>query len=291
MENLSRIILVDPTSDNIFEQLPHFVTSDPRSTRLRQNATSISGAIDIQEPGRLSYVRYNINKEFLKKRYDSFFHEYDLQDKRVLDLGCCVGAVGAYVLSKGAKYYVGVEYSKGLSNIATINLSDSFDTERWRIENDSNENFAKNLSEKFDIVVASGILYSMFDPIPLLLSLHDKTDAFIIESMQPKMLDTFTYLVREKIEPSEFWKKIIEEVSFIQYHETSDYVTKTKINGSYPSIGFCRHYMDLLGFKDTKKVHERLKTVLPNTYCSVGRYGERFERYKDTKEALGYVEI
>lgn len=272
--NQTRIMLFDPESDNIFERYPHFVTSDPRTTRYRDYG-----------------FKYNINKTFLQKRYDSFFHGYDLQDKRVLDLGCCVGAVGAYVLSKGAKYYVGVEYSKGLSNIATINLSDSFDAERWRIENDSNENFAKNLSENFDIVVASGVWYAMFDAIPVLLSLYEKTNSIIVESMHPILLDTFPEEVRSKFEKSDFWKQFQERVSFIQYKNSNDFITKTEINGSYPSIGFFRHYLNLLGFKDTNIVYNLLKTELPDTYYATGRFGERFEKYRDTKEALGYVEI
>jgi len=271
--NLSQIILSDPSSDNIFEQLPHFVTSDPRTSRFREFG-----------------FQYNINKTFLQKRYDSFFHGYDLQDKRVLDLGCCVGAVGAYVLSKGAKYYVGVEYSKGLSNIATINLSDSFDAERWCIKNDSIENFIKNLSENFDIVVASGIWYAMFDAIPILLALYEKTNSIIVESMHPNLLDQYSEEIREKFQKSDFWKQFQEKGSFIQYKKSNDYITKTEINGSYPSIGFFKHYLNLLGFKDTN-VYDLLKTELPETYFATGRFGERFEKYKDTKEALGYVEI
>ena len=259
----------------VYELYPHFITSDPRTKR--------EGL-----PGSSSY---NVNGPFMQKRFDCFFHEYDLQDKRVLDLGCCVGAMGAYALSKGAKYYLGVEYGSDLANIAITNLSNSFDTERWHIENDSVENFTKNLSENFDIVVLSGIIYAIFDPIPLLLSLYNKTDMFIIESMQPRMLDIFPPEVKEKFEDSQLWKKLLEKSSFVQYKTTVDFITKTRINGSYPNIGFFIHFLNLLGFKDSKVVYDLLNTNLSDIYNASGRFGERFEKHTDTKEKLGYVEI
>ena len=54
-----------------YEKYPQFINTDPRLDR--------SGW----------YRGYSVNSQFMEDRHYSFFYEYDLTNKTVLDIGCC----------------------------------------------------------------------------------------------------------------------------------------------------------------------------------------------------------
>ena len=243
------------------------------------------------------YNAYNVNPEFMQGRHDAFFHNYDLKDKRVLDIGCCVGALGAYALDYGAKFYCGVEYNKILSDIAISNFSNSFPNNLWEIKNSSVEDFSKSNNVKYDILILSGVIYALFDPIPILISLHNMADTIIIESIQPTtMLELFPIELKQAIIRNPKWSSFLENTSFIQYGNTPMMTgcpggNPAVVNGCSPSLGFIKHFLNLLGFNSANIVNDLLKNKFPDVYNTTGRYGERFEKYTDTRKALGYVEI
>lgn len=260
-----------------YDKYSNFILTDPRISR----------------PTR--YSGYNVNPEFMQGRHDAFFHNYDLKDKRILDIGCCVGALGAYALDHGAKFYCGVEYNKILSDISISNFSSSFPDNVWEIKNISVEDFSKSNNEKYDILILSGVIYALFDPIPVLIALHNMADSIIVESMQPTIIELFPIELKQIIIRNAKWSSFLENSSFVQYGDTPMMTGypggSAVVNGCAPSLGFIKHFLNLLGFKNTNIVNDLLKDKFPDVYNTTGRYGERFEKYTDSRKALGYVEI
>jgi hypothetical protein len=125
---------------NIFLDFPDFIDSD---TRIFRN-DSEKGTYQVTN--NLQYQRHNLSMP-------------NLTGLSVLDLGCCVGATGAWALCAGAKRYVGVELHNIFSSIAEKNLQTHFANDCWQIINQSFEDFFKNNHEKFDVVIAWGVLY------------------------------------------------------------------------------------------------------------------------------------
>ena len=202
----------------------------------------------------------------MEVRHSCFFNGIDLTDKTVLDLGCCVAGTGAWVLAHNAKHYTGVEYHKKLADIATTNLSKSFATNKWTIENKSIEDFLP-VSSVYDIIIASGVLYSFFDPIVFLKKLTEIADCIIIESMHPQT-NTFN------LEHEEF---ILFNKQLMMWGDTPH---NLNFNSSQCSIGFVRHYMNVLGYTEIGNLNNLLTNKIPTVYSVANghRYAATFLR-------------
>lgn len=255
-----------------YTKFPQFITTDPRINRSGQ--------------------AYKVDEFFMQDRHDCFFYNYDLTGKTVLDIGCCVGATGAYVLDKGAKFYHGIEYDDILSNQAANNFLNSFDQDQWKIDNDSIENFSKNNNTYYDVVVLSGVIYALFDCIPVLTTLCKNTNTVIIDGMHPDFLKNIPTDVVNILNQYNLWQGFIENASFIEHNDTYMFMHKSiKYNGSKQSFGFIKNFLYMIGFKNANVVNELLKNKIPYHYNSHNRYGERFERITNQTQGLGYVGI
>jgi hypothetical protein len=97
----------------------------------------------------------------------NFRHEILLPGRVVtgaslLDLGCCIGATGHWVLGRGASSYLGVEMQAGFAEVAAELLAGSPNA---RIACMDSEHFLEESQERFDIVCALGLVHGLFDPI------------------------------------------------------------------------------------------------------------------------------
>jgi tRNA (cmo5U34)-methyltransferase len=166
--------------DNIFKDYPEFIDSDPRTSRLNTQTT------------------YNVDANFQFLRHQIFLPKQIVQGKRILDLGCCVAASGAWVLSLGAEKYVGVELQETFCHKSRNNLQQRFDHTRWEIHQQNISEFLKNNTEQFDVVLMFGVLYqSIYFEELLLAVLKTNPEHVLIDSIEP-----FFFLdkeVREKI--------------------------------------------------------------------------------------------
>lgn len=108
-----------------------------------------------------SHVFHTINGDFHSLRHSLCLDPEFLKGKRVLDLGSCVGATGAWVLHHGAEKYVGVEIQKHFADLSKDNLSKYFDNPRWEIITSSFDDFFENNIEQFDIVIALEVIYTV----------------------------------------------------------------------------------------------------------------------------------
>lgn len=103
-----------------------------------------------------------------------------VKGKTILDLGSCLGAAGYYVLHNQAKHYTGVEVQDYYFNTSNHLLSKYFTTEQFNIVQQDIIEFLDSSTLKFDIVLASGILYGFLDPIDLLQKLTKVTNEYLV---------------------------------------------------------------------------------------------------------------
>lgn len=242
---------------SIYDQYPEFIERDPRIKRV---------------------YPYKITKEFTDARHACFLN-IDLENKSVLDLGSCTGSLGAWVLEKGAKFYRGVEFDKDLSEISSDNLKKYFSEDRWDIQNTSVEEYLKNTDTKFDIVIASGIIYAFFDPIPILEKIAEIGNILVIESRYQK-----NQINNEKL----------EEESFIVFGEPQRMMvglTESEIQyyASLPSVGFLKHYFRIMGFDYDSYTYNALKEQLPKYYHYNNRFALRFVKSNSIPNPIGFV--
>jgi hypothetical protein len=149
-----------------FNKRPEFILSDPRQHR---PAT----------------WQYTVSADLMTKRHLLFFNKSSLVGKRVLDLGSCCGATGAWVLDRGAAHYTGVELQNKFVNTSRTVLSQYYDTDRWNIVNSGVEEFLSNCTEKYDIVIMVGVLHCLFDYQKILRIITDIGQEAIIECFHP----------------------------------------------------------------------------------------------------------
>lgn len=149
-----------------FKNRPDFITSDPRQ---RRPAT----------------WQYTVTADLMTARHELFFHKTDLVGKRVLDLGCCCAATGAWVLDRGALHYTGVELQDKFAEDSHSNLERHYDHSKWTIVHRDVESFLDQCQQEFDIIIMVGVLHCMFDYYKILERLSQIGKEIIIECFHP----------------------------------------------------------------------------------------------------------
>lgn len=247
---------------NTFQTKSIFIDSDPR----------------INRPDEISY---RVTTEFMQKRHDIFFELLNLKNTRVLDVGCCVAASGAYVLDQGADYYLGIEYQSDLVELAKSNLSKFYSQKKWNIVHDSFENF--DTQHKFDLVIASGIIYTGVDIISSLKKLAAWGDYILIDAIHPDLA-----WMSDKKDPRPYE----QQESFVAL-QTKSMFKNGQFPGviyrsAYPSYRYCLEIMQSFNFK-YHDINKKLEQELPKQYHCRNRYAILFEKSDSVEHDLGYV--
>lgn len=149
-----------------FDNYPEFIESDNRSKRIDSQVTS----------------------ESMSKRCEAFLPKDLIQGKTILDLGCCVGAMGHWCLSNGASHYTGVEAQAQYSDLANHLLSKHHQQTQFQIDNIGITSFLllKTLQYKwYDVVICLGVIYAFVDPIKVIHDLTRMGNVIVIDAMFP----------------------------------------------------------------------------------------------------------
>jgi len=157
---------------NFFKKYPEFVDLDVR--KLRPHGP--------------------ISAESLDNRHAVMLPDVIVNDATILDLGSCLGATGHWVLSKGAKHYIGIELQTEQATISQTLMSKYWPDNKFEIYNQSIQEFlddAISKNKKYDIVVMIGIIYAFVDHYTLLKKVSQVCEKYIIiDSIYPaSMLD------------------------------------------------------------------------------------------------------
>jgi SAM-dependent methyltransferase len=256
---------------NIFDQYPEFISTDPRIHRKNSNAGS-----------------YEINSNFQYQRHKAMLPADAVTGKRVLDLGSCVGASGAWALANGAERYVGVELQKKFCDVAKENLSNRFPDADWEIREESFTDFFANLTEKFDIVIAFGVLYQniYFETlVNHILSVDPML--VLIESTRPPFLQK----LKEQLEGSALKQLMhLPLVEYGNYHMVSEIEKYTvAIESAFPSLPALKVIMAANGFELVNDAVENLIRMYPDTFA--GRYSGIFKRTNHLDYTKGFETV
>lgn len=201
----------------VFEKAPEFIEQDNRKFR----------------PG------FRINTDIQERRHAAMLPAAAIAGKRILDLGCCIGATGYWCLENGASSYFGVEAQKQYVDIARTNLAAHF-ADRANVAHAGIEEFLETNRSEFDIVVMAGVIYSFIDFIPILKKVAAiATESIVIESLFPRI----------QAEGARFPNESIIEVRTDQAMNLADKNASAMVYGSVPAPNALRIILATLGFK------------------------------------------
>jgi precorrin-6B methylase 2 len=243
-----------------FSNYPKFIETDNRVNRTNPNDG------------------YPVSAEFLSTRYKCMLPVETCKGKRILDLGSCTASLGAWVLANGADHYTGVELQKKYVSDSKNNLATYFQN-NWNIVESTVEDFLEKNTDKFDIAVASGIIYSVSDSYRFLTQLSNIADYLIIEARHPPTMRQFASSTPNIIKGIEFEKKFIELTVVSMIHEDANSVAKTL--AFTPTVGALITMMRSLDFVADIDVYNNLNEHITDIYglgTKYSRYGIGFRR-------------
>lgn len=249
---------------NIFKKYPEFITSDPRINRKAVDA-------------------YTVDSDFTEKRHQGFFINTSCQDKSILDLGCCVGASGAWALENGAKFYHGIEIDQELCSRAESNLLKYFDHSRFKIEQVSIEEFLKSNTEQFDLTIASGIMYGFFSPVEIIDLIVAISKEIIIESIHVYHgYGNIPNKILSILEKQNEWHTFAETHPILMLSNNQEMMLGVDGKNScytalVPSMGFIKDYIGNLGYQCNSEPNDVLKKSLPECYNFKSRFVLHFK--------------
>jgi hypothetical protein len=151
---------------NTFADKPDFIVNDPRINRPMT-------------------WQYTVSADLMTTRHELFFHKTDLTGKRVLDLGSCCGATGAWVLDRGASHYTGVELQNKFVETSRTALGKYYSPAQWTVVASGVEEYLDSCTEKFDVVIMVGVLHCLFDYQHVLERISEISNEVIIECFHP----------------------------------------------------------------------------------------------------------
>lgn len=234
--------MVDPS--DFFKKYPEFIEQDIR--RFRGSGV------------RKSY--YNVNPEFMAKRFSHILNHNSVKNLTVLDIGSCIGTLGAWALEYGAAHYTGIEVQPNFVKISrdllTTYFSDKFDIIHQPIED-------FQTTKKYDVVVAAGVMFGVFDIFSFCTKLANfSKKRIVIESLHPYdgMRNLVPNLSRDQR------KKLLEESSIIRINDgmgmTVDHTpgNLVGITGCEVSIGALDIIFRKLGWEQTELYQNASKT-------------------------------
>jgi hypothetical protein len=236
-------------SSDFFKKYPEFIEQDIR--RHRENGV------------RNSY--YNVNDEFMVKRISQILNNQTVKDKTILDIGSCIGTLGAWALEYGANHYTGLEVQPNFVDISKTLLAKHF-FGKFNIVHESIENYQP--TEQYDIVVAAGVLFGVVDVFDFCrkLTLLSK-ERIVIEALHP--FDGLRMLLPSMVISDR--RKMLEEISIIRLNDNMGMtLDRTKGNllgftGCEISIGSLDAIFRRLGWEQTE-LHLDSTSQFPEFY-------------------------
>jgi len=146
---------------NLFQIHPEFIDRDNRNQRLESQVTA----------------------ESLLTRCEAFLP--NVSGKKILDLGCCIGAMGHWCLTNAASFYVGVEIQQDYAATAAELLVRHHPENKFKVHNTDIISFLENNSETFDIIIFIGVLYTFVNTFDIIKRLTSISNEIIIDSLYP----------------------------------------------------------------------------------------------------------
>lgn len=143
----------------------------------------------VEKDNRKNRGFHPITAESLTVKHETIAPEWLVKDATILDLGSCLGATGHWCLSKGAKYYVGVEIQSDYVDLSNALLGDIWASDKFTIIKQDIDTFLSTTDIKFDVVYACGVLYAFLDYFGLLKKIDKITNnCVVIDTSYPSLM-------------------------------------------------------------------------------------------------------
>lgn len=263
---------------NVFSEQQEFILNDPR-----RNRPEISG-VDA------------VSSESLYIKHAILLPEKFIQNKRILDLGSCNAASGAWVLSHGASFYKGVELQETFVKSSREVLAKYYASDRWEIESNSIEKYLEDIDEHFDIVIALEVLHVFPEPLKILRKIAQISKAVVIESSHPATFVKTKFLtsaLKQNFLYSDSYESYIENEPFIEMGTegmTIEGEQTLLFNGLRPSMGAVKSTMNSEGFIYVDELNQHLKKAIPKLYSPYKRFGACFiKKYESKTKEYGFA--
>ncbi len=129
-------------------------------------------------------LSYNINPEFMYHRHRVMLPPELIKGKTILDVGSCMGATGAWCLANGSSHYTGIEQLERYVTPSNKLFKKYYQSNQYEIIHTSIDTFVSD--KKYDIVVASGMLYAVFDSFCFIKKITELAkETIIIDTVHP----------------------------------------------------------------------------------------------------------
>jgi len=161
---------------NIFKTQPEWMQQDTR----------IGRPIVVPSPGKQGgdSLSYNINADFMYDRHRVMLTPELIKDKTILDVGCCMGATGAWALANGARHYTGIDTRQKDLELGEKIFKKYFQKNQYTLIETWAEKYEPK--EKYDIVIASGVMYGVFDSFDFVKKIANfARDIIIVDNVHP----------------------------------------------------------------------------------------------------------
>ena len=161
---------------NIFKTQPEWMQQDTR----------IGRPIVVPSPGKPGgdSLSYNINADFMYDRHRVMLPPELIKDKTILDVGCCMGATGAWALANGARHYTGIDARQKDLELGARIFKKYFQKNQYTLIETWAEKYEPK--EKYDIVIASGVMYGVFDSFDFVKKIANLAqDIIIVDNVHP----------------------------------------------------------------------------------------------------------
>lgn len=275
MDDETRLSKTGGPGGNVFADQPEFVKTDPRA-------------------GWHSSAGYNLDPAFMRARHALLLPRQIIENRRVLDLGSCNAASGAWCLSNGASYYRGVELQEAFASNSAACLAKYYPGEKWDIRRSSIEDYLATEREMFDVVFAAGVLYGLMDHVTILNAMAGIARVLIVESMHPKSLSDAACLTeaqKKSILRYGEYRAFIENEPFIALGKQGMVVPGARLmvyDGARPSMGAVKYIVTNAGFRYVDDMNRRLAKLIPKKYSPTRRFGLLFVRDDGAPARNGY---
>lgn len=233
-----------------------------------------------------------ITAETMTTRHQLWFAHTNLAGKRVLDLGCCVGATGAWVLDHGADHYTGVDLQLNFVEQSQRNLQQYYTKEKWNIVKSDIIGFLETCHDQFDVVVCAGSIYSMIDYYSVVQNICRIGKEVIIESFHPYRAFQEIWPEKTDQEIMDAWKTV-SMISIEGNGQTMSQGGSQWYQGARPSMGAFAKIFAQLGWSTDFELNDLAIKELPNVYSlSATGYAVRFilRNMQDQKSVYDFVD-
>lgn len=138
----------------------------------------------IENDNRKNRRQLQVTAESMFSRCNAFLPPDEIKDKSILDLGCCIGGMGAWSLYHGAAFYTGVEIQEEYAVTAATLLYEKW--KNFEICHEDIIHFLQNNTKKYDIIIILGVVFAITDVLQFVKSCTEITnDYLIIDAITP----------------------------------------------------------------------------------------------------------